>query len=284
MRRKDFGFTLIELLVVMAIISILAAMLLPALTKAREQARSVSCRSNLKQLGLSIGMYQADYDEYLPTSYNAPSGWSQDETQWRQWTRTDNDIAGLHYINPWQILAHENYLKIGWSNNNIRVKESVAMCPSDRQVNKPVTDMTDPTQCRTAHIMGGMSQSYSFNHFLFKNDYTIYRERSRQLQRPGATMMCADWNWYRLSDNNAGIRSHRTNTYSFHRYNNRNFPAERHGGKGVNIMWGDLHVSFKDAFEWNSTYAYSRYRPGTTQNQPDYHDSQWFYYSTGWPF
>jgi prepilin-type N-terminal cleavage/methylation domain-containing protein/prepilin-type processing-associated H-X9-DG protein len=67
MGRKRRGFTLIELLVVIAIIAILAGMLMPAISKAREKARQIDCVSHLKQMGTALVMYNGDWEGWYPS-------------------------------------------------------------------------------------------------------------------------------------------------------------------------------------------------------------------------
>ncbi len=76
--RKN-GFTLIELLVVIAILALLMAILMPALSRVREQGKTIMCRSNLNQYGIGMRMYLDDNDYYFPETSNwmksTSSGW-----------------------------------------------------------------------------------------------------------------------------------------------------------------------------------------------------------------
>ncbi|MFA7232206.1 MAG: prepilin-type N-terminal cleavage/methylation domain-containing protein [Victivallaceae bacterium] len=114
LKAKSPAFTLIELLVVIAIIAILAAMLLPALNKARMKARQTGCLNNLKQVGMQLNMYLDDNKEFF-FGYNMVTPYATSARVWYQDTHP---------------FVHD-YLKIKWKTGDYWAKTLID-CPENQ--------------------------------------------------------------------------------------------------------------------------------------------------------
>ncbi len=113
---RQRAFTLIELLVVIAIIAILASLLLPALSRAKEKARAVACLNNLKQWGTATHLFAGDNQDFLPKD-GTPNGTSVDEG----W-----------YIDLPRVLGLPTYREMPWRTNaTIDPGRSIWICPAN---------------------------------------------------------------------------------------------------------------------------------------------------------
>ena len=134
--KRSQRFTLIELLVVIAIIAILAAMLLPALSAARERARMASCTSNLKGIGTAFHMYASTNDDYIFEYLHSST--CEQSCQWQYKYNMSNARSAMTLLYntgclgiTGTALGNGNLSK---SNTYLQVRKTLFLCPSETQV------------------------------------------------------------------------------------------------------------------------------------------------------
>ncbi len=206
-------FTLIELLVVIAIIAILAAMLLPALQKAKSKAQQASCLSNMKQLGLGMAMYLGDYDGIYPPG---------DSNAWGQSTYPNQPYGGY---------ADLIYSYVG--------DQNIYVCPADAAHNCISQAIADGHNFGADHLPGNHPNeqlSYGYN-------YILAGRMSNEVPRPTELAVFADMieRPYFYSDGRS-LPNNAHGISSAHSDRVRR-AADRHN-KGVNITFADGHAKW----------------------------------------
>ncbi|MBM4048846.1 MAG: prepilin-type N-terminal cleavage/methylation domain-containing protein [Planctomycetes bacterium] len=235
-RRLRRGFTLIELLVVIAIIAILAAMLLPALNRAREKARSAKCRANLGQWGQAMSLYVNDWGGFFP-SY---SNFSADDSAWTWSTPTDWQSGPWYYLLARYIApASATYVSQFWP-----PIAGLVVCPTKSDFS-PGYGMNYPNfGSGTTGIRVNVSELYRPSETILIGDcldYTAgsYVRDAGQVHFLLTTMVEPVWpdplaNW-------PGWSLERARAEGLTHY-------IRHEG-GINLAWCDGHVSWKSRQE-----------------------------------
>jgi prepilin-type N-terminal cleavage/methylation domain-containing protein/prepilin-type processing-associated H-X9-DG protein len=230
------GFTLVELLTVIAIIALLAALLLPALSRARERARAIICLNNTKQLGLAWQMYAGDNDERLP--YNLGMTGSSFRT----------DLNWVNNVMTWDLSSDNTNLATltGASLGPfVSGNTSVYRCPSDQALSsvQRAAGWTARIRSYSMNAMVGDAGNFSTKGFNINNPGYTQFFNSTQIPQPSDIFVFLDEHPDSINDGYFLDKS--PENYSGYSYNGAQWtdlPASYHNGATA-FSYADGHSS-----------------------------------------
>ena len=259
-RRNKSAFTLIELLVVIAIIAILAAMLLPALAKAKLKAQAILCMSNSKQLGLAWVMYAGENGEKLAINsdankaYNGTLSWISGYMDW---------TAGQQNTNT-DYLVNDQYSLLG---SYLGRNYKVFACPAANFASSIEQAAGWSGRCRSVSMDASVGQGGKKNHY---TNYNNFITKSTGFHTPGPSDV-----WLFLDEHPDYIDDGIFYIPNYPVANLEEFPGCQHGGaSGITFCDGhaEIHVWTGSVF-YNQpvTYQYLASKgPAIPPNDPGF--------------
>jgi len=223
-REKKTGFTLIELLVVVSIIALLVSILLPALSKARVQARIVTCSSNLRQLGIGVSMYMSGSNDHYPPDYMYPQNTSGTE------------FLKYYDITSWPRLIQENVGGGIYLNKDIKTFSDVFFCsfgPTPGKTKRPDGNGIWPKN--NSHYV-----TYGYNGYALGMSKYFGETVGRQWNATPRPSDVRAAEFLLLVDNVNKVSC--SNSY-YSCPGSRKTISRNHPGDQANVLFGDIHAA-----------------------------------------